>query len=78
MGKTDGFVKIITDKKTKRILGAEIMGEGASDLIAEVTLAIKKRLTTEDIASVIHAHPTMAEAVLEVAHIAEGSPLHSA
>jgi dihydrolipoamide dehydrogenase len=53
------------------------MGEAASELIAEATLAIKKGLTPEDLVGTIHAHPTMSEAILEVAHVAEGKPIHT-
>lgn len=78
IGKTDGYVKIVTDNATGKIIGADIMGEGASDMISEITLAVRKGMQAKDITSVIHAHPTMAEGVLEAAHIAEGKPLHSA
>lgn len=77
LGETDGFIKLVTDRKTGKILGADIMGEAASELIAEATLAIKKGLTPEDLVQTIHAHPTMSEAILEVAHVAEGKPIHT-
>ncbi len=77
LDKTDGVIKLVTDKKTGKILGADIMGEAASELIAEATLAIKKGLTPEDLVGTIHAHPTMSEAILEVAHVAEGKPIHT-
>lgn len=77
LDKTDGFIKMVIDKKTKKILGVDIMGEEASELIAEATLAIKSGKTPQDLAKTIHAHPTMSEAILEVAHVAEGTPIHT-
>ncbi|MCK4463235.1 MAG: FAD-dependent oxidoreductase, partial [Candidatus Omnitrophica bacterium] len=77
LDKTDGFIKLVIDRKTGKILGVDIMGEAASELIAEATLAIKKGLTPEDLVRTIHAHPTMSEAILEVAHVAEGKPIHT-
>jgi dihydrolipoamide dehydrogenase len=65
---TDGFVRVISDQ----IVGAE-----ASEIIAEAGLAVEMAATTEDLALTIHAHPTMAEAMLEVAHAALGHPLHT-
>ena len=76
IGKTDGFVKLVSLKTSGKIVGASIMGESASDLIAEVALAIRNGLSSSDVVSTIHAHPTMAEAILEAAHISEGKPLH--
>jgi len=78
LGKTDGFVKLIADVKTNRIIGAALVGEGATELIAEMTLAIKKGLTAEDVAGTMHAHPTMSEAVMEAAYGVGGKALHSA
>ena len=71
LGKTEGFIKMVTEKNTNKILGVDIMGEGATELIAEATLAIKNGNTAGDLARTIHAHPTMAEALLEVAHLAD-------
>ncbi|MDD5440170.1 MAG: dihydrolipoyl dehydrogenase [Candidatus Omnitrophica bacterium] len=76
-GKTDGFVKIVFDGVSKQILGADIMGENASDLIAELTLAVTKKMTVDDVAETLHIHPTMSEAILEACHCAEGTPIHS-
>jgi len=75
--KTEGLVKMVYDKKTKKILGMDIMGESASDLIGEAALAIRKEMTYEDVINTIHAHPTMPEAILETCHIANGKPIHS-
>ena len=67
MGEISGMVKIITDAATDRIIGGHIMGPHASDLIAEVTVAMKAGLTARKLAETIHAHPTLSEAVMEAA-----------
>ncbi len=64
-GEAVGFVKVVTDKNSHRILGVQIIGSGASDLIAEAALAIKQHLTAEQLAETIHAHPTLAESLHE-------------
>ncbi|OGS28175.1 MAG: dihydrolipoyl dehydrogenase [Elusimicrobia bacterium RIFOXYB2_FULL_48_7] len=68
LGETKGFVKVIIDKKTDIILGASIIGAEASELIAEVALAVKMKATTKDLIRIAHAHPTLAEAFFEAAH----------
>jgi len=73
---TDGFVKILSSQDNDKVLGAHIIGADAGNMIAEVTLAIEKGLTAEDIAYTCHAHPTEAEAVKEAAMAAGGSPIH--
>ncbi|MFY7843247.1 MAG: dihydrolipoyl dehydrogenase [Rhabdochlamydiaceae bacterium] len=73
---TDGFSQIIIDKKTKAILGAQVVGAHASHLIAEITLAIANELTVESLIETVHAHPTVSESWLEAALIAEGTPIH--
>lgn len=73
---TDGFVKILSSQETDKVLGAHIIGADAGNMIAEVTLAIEKGLTAEDVAYTCHAHPTEAEAVKEAAMAAGGSPIH--
>ncbi|NMA83864.1 MAG: dihydrolipoyl dehydrogenase [Epulopiscium sp.] len=77
-GETRGFVKIIKEKETDKIIGCTIIGPHASDLIAEITLAIKNGLKAEDIVNTIHAHPTTAEAIHEGALSVEGGALHFA
>lgn len=67
-GETEGFVKLVIDAKNATVLGGHILGEGATDLIAEVALAVRHRLKVGDIAQTIHAHPTFAEAIQEAAH----------
>ena len=76
-GHTDGFVKIVADEDSGFVLGGKIVGPEASELIAEVTLAIELGATLEDVASTVHTHPTLAEAVMEAAENAEGQAIHT-
>ena len=76
-GHTDGFVKIVADEETGFVLGGKIVGPEASELIAEITLAIELGATLEDIAVTVHTHPTLAEAVMEAAENAEGQAIHT-
>ncbi len=73
---TDGMVKIIRALPRGEILGAHIMGDQATELIAELTLARRLEATTEELICTIHAHPTMHEAVHEAALAAEGKAIH--
>jgi len=73
---TDGFAEIIIDKGTGQILGAQVVGHDASTLIAEMALAIHNELTVECVSDTIHAHPTVAEAWMEAALIANDTPIH--
>lgn len=72
----EGFAQIVTDKNTGQILGAQVVGQEASTLIAEMAVAIQNELTVESITETIHAHPTLSEAWLEAALIADGLPTH--
>jgi dihydrolipoamide dehydrogenase len=76
-GANDGLVKIIVSKPYGEILGAHIIGEDASELIAELGIAKRLEATGEDVISTIHAHPTMAEAVHEAALDTEGRAIHA-
>jgi len=76
MGMSDGFVKILADKKTDRILGAHIIGPSAGDLIQEVVNVMEFEGTAEDIARTCHAHPTLTEVVKEAALAVHKRPLH--
>jgi dihydrolipoamide dehydrogenase len=67
LGNTDGFVKIVADAKTDRLLGAQILGPSGSELIAELALAMEFEASAEDVARTCHAHPTLSEAVKEAA-----------
>lgn len=75
-GETEGFAKVVTCKKSGRILGVHIMGPGASELVNEASLAIANKLTAEQLAETIHAHPTCSEALMEASADALGAALH--
>ena len=76
MDEHDGFVKVIADAATDRILGLHILGPRASDLIAEAALAMEFEGSAEDIARSVHAHPTLPEAVKEAALAVLGRTIH--
>lgn len=73
---TDGFVKVVANKDTGIVLGCQIVGPEASNLIAELGLAIEMGAALEDIALTIHAHPTLGEIVMEAVEGALGHPIH--
>lgn len=73
---TDGFAQVVIEKKTGRILGAQVVGHEASTLIAEMGVAISNELTVHSIRDTVHAHPTLAESWMEAAFLAEDMPLH--
>ncbi|MEC9290906.1 MAG: dihydrolipoyl dehydrogenase [Pseudomonadota bacterium] len=73
----DGFVKIIADKETDKVLGVHIIGKNASEMIAEAAVAMEFSASAEDIARSVHAHPTMSEATKEAALAVDGRALHS-
>jgi dihydrolipoamide dehydrogenase len=75
-GETDGFVRVVASADGF-LLGAQIVGPDASELIAEPTLAIEMGATLEDVASTVHTHPTLAEAVMEAAENALGQAIHT-
>ena len=72
----DGFVKILADKKTDKVLGVHIVGPDAGNLIAELSLAMEFGASSEDIARTCHAHPTLTEAVKEAALAVDKRPIH--
>lgn len=74
---SEGFVKLISDPDSGLVLGAHIVGLEASNMIAELALAIEMGATLEDIALTIHAHPTLGEIVLDAAEVALGHPIHT-
>lgn len=76
MGKPEGQVKLLLDPGTGEILGASVVGEGAPELIHELLLARTAELLPEDIAQMVHAHPTLSEAIMEAARAAEGWAIH--
>ena len=73
----DGFVKLLADKETDRILGCHIIGPGAGDLIHEVCVAMEFGASAQDLALTCHAHPTFSEAVREAALACGDGPIHS-
>jgi len=75
-GESEGFVKLIAEAGSKVLLGAEIVGPDASDLISELALAIEMGATVEDIALTIHPHPTLPEGIMESAEAALGRAIH--
>ena len=76
VGETEGFIKLIIGEPHGEILGAHILGAEATELIAELGLAIEAELTYEDIENTIHAHPTLSEMVHEAAGAAHGQAVH--
>jgi dihydrolipoamide dehydrogenase len=74
---TEGFVKIVADKKTDLLLGVHIVGAEASNLIAEAALAIEMGATSADLALTIHTHPTFAEGLMEAAEGIHGKMIHA-
>jgi len=76
VGESDGFVKLLVGEKHGEILGAHIIGADATEMIAELGLAITMEATYEEIIATIHAHPTLSEAVHEAAHASQGHAIH--
>jgi dihydrolipoamide dehydrogenase len=76
-GDTEGVIKILACKKSKKILGLHLVGPNVSEMIGEGVLAIKKGLTLEDLAFASHAHPTCSEGIKEAAFAALGKPLNT-
>jgi dihydrolipoamide dehydrogenase len=75
-GDTEGFVKIVAEKKYDELLGVHMIGARATELVAEAAVALRLESTVEALIRTIHAHPTMSEAVGEAAHAAHGAAIH--
>ena len=73
---TEGFVKVIADARSDRVLGTWIIASVAGTMIGEVALAMEFGATSEDVAYTCHAHPTHSEAVKEAAMAVRGKPIH--
>ncbi len=73
---TDGMVKILTDKKTDKLLGAHIIGPGAGEMISEAVIGVEYGASSEDLARTCHAHPTLSEAFKEACMAAHGKAIH--
>ncbi|WP_152039390.1 dihydrolipoyl dehydrogenase [Salinigranum salinum] len=76
-GHTDGFVRVVADEETGFVLGGQIVGPEASELVAELALAVEMGATLEDVAATIHTHPTLAEATMEACENALGQAIHT-
>lgn len=73
---TNGFIKLIFDKKYGELLGGHILAYNASELVGELGIVMKLEGTAEEISTTIHAHPTLSEIILEAAHSFDGKPIH--
>ncbi|MGT2934192.1 dihydrolipoyl dehydrogenase [Streptococcus catagoni] len=76
MDSPEGFVRLVSDKKDNRIIGAQLVGSGASELIGEITLAIENLLTAEDITLTIHNHPSLTETIMDASEILLRQGIH--
>jgi dihydrolipoamide dehydrogenase len=76
-GHAEGFVRVVADEPSGFLLGAQIVGPEASELIAELSLAIEMGATLEDVAATVHTHPTLAESVMEATENALGHAIHT-
>jgi dihydrolipoamide dehydrogenase len=76
VGETEGFVKVLADPETDRILGVHIIGERATEMIHEAAVAMTHGFTTKDLAEVIHSHPTMSESVMEAVEDVHDMSVH--
>jgi dihydrolipoamide dehydrogenase len=76
-GETEGFVKIVAEKKYDEILGVHMIGLRSTELVGEATLALRLECTVEELIRTIHAHPTMSEAIGEAAHATHGAAIQS-
>jgi dihydrolipoamide dehydrogenase len=78
IGEAVGYIQIVADRNTDKVLGANMMGPHVTDLIHEIAVAIKNDLTVKQIGDTIHAHPTIGEALMEAAHDVHGESIHVA
>jgi len=76
-GETEGFVKIVADRKYDEVLGVHMIGPRSTELVAEAVLALRLECTVEELINTIHAHPTFSEAVGEAAHATHGAAIHA-
>jgi transcriptional accessory protein Tex/SPT6 len=73
---TDGFIKVIADNKTRKILGVHIIGREATELIHEFVVAKRMGISVDDVAGTIHAHPTLSETAIDACKSVFGKPIH--
>ena len=78
LGETNGFVKWIADAQTGQLLGAQAIGPHATELISEAAVAIRSKLTAEELGKMVHCHPTLSESWMEAAHAVQGVCIHAA
>ena len=76
LDETDGFVQLVVEEESGEVLGGQIIGPHAADLVHEIALAVRWELTVDEIGSTVHAHPTLSEVVMEAARKAQGKPIH--
>jgi len=76
-GETEGFVKIVADRKYDEVLGVHMIGPRSTELVAEAVVALRLECTVEELIKTIHAHPTFSEAVAEAAHATHGAAIHA-
>ena len=76
LNKMDGFVRLVTTKEDNVLVGAQVAGVSASDIIAELGLAVESGMNAEDIALTIHSHPSLSEVTMDAAELALGLPIH--
>jgi dihydrolipoamide dehydrogenase len=77
LGETEGFVRVVADEETGFVLGGQVVGPEASELIAELALAVELGATLEDVGKTVHTHPTLAEATMEAVKNAQGHAIHT-
>ena len=77
LGETDGFIKLVVGAQDDKILGAQIIGPHATELIGEISPCIQFGITSEKLAGVIHAHPTFSEIIREVSESIHNKAIHS-
>ena len=76
LGSKEGFIKVISDKKTDEILGVHIIAERATDMIGEASVAMHLECTSEELGRIIHPHPTLSEAIMEAAQAVSDKAVH--
>jgi dihydrolipoamide dehydrogenase len=75
-GEPEGFVKLIFDDQDGELLGVHMIGEGVTEMLAELVMAKKLEATEDEIIEAIHPHPTFSEAIMEAAGVADGRAIH--
>ena len=76
LNQTEGFVRLVAEKDSGLLLGGQVAGVGASDVIAELGLAVEARMNIEDLSLTIHAHPTISETIMDASELSLGLPIH--